>query len=92
MTREKVAEKLRWKLWTKVAGLLNAFLMAPQLAKIMSTGHSAGVSFGMLWLVAGIQVFFSTHGYFIRDRLVFLSNGIAAVVTVMTIIAAHFYP
>ena len=48
MTREKVAEKLRWKLWTKVAGLLNAFLMAPQLAKIMSTGHSAGVSFGIL--------------------------------------------
>lgn len=91
MTREKLAELIRWPLVIATIGVLNPFMMVPQLYKLWTTHDANSISLATLGLLVVIQGGFSLHGYFTRDKFVMLSNGAAVAVTIATIASAlHF--
>lgn len=91
MTREQIAEKIRWPLIIWLISIINPLMTAPQLWKIWSTGETAGLSFGFLGILLFVQGGFSVHGFFTRDRFIMGSNGLAATMTLLTIISAVYF-
>ena len=85
MTREAIASLIHWHRLVWVAGIMNPFMILPQLFKIWSTGEVAGISLGFLLILAGLQATFSLHGFFTRDKMIMWSNGLAAASTAMVI-------
>lgn len=62
----------------------------PQLIQLWITRKTAGLSLIFLFILLLVQAGFSTHGFFTRDRFIMLSNGIAATMTVLTILSALY--
>lgn len=91
MTREAIAEQIRWHKLVWSAGVLNPFMIAPQFYKVWSTGEVAGISLGFLLILAGLQATFSLHGFFTRDKMIMWSNGGAAVSTLLVILSVLYF-
>lgn len=86
MDRETIARRIYWSRMVWVAGVLNPCMMLPQLYALYSTGLTSGISLPTLGILIFLQGVFSVHGFFIRDRLVTISNGLACLMTVLTTI------
>lgn len=81
MNRNEVAERIRWKWIMVVMGFMNPGFMFPQLVKVWDTRDVQGISLLTLVLLVMLQVAFSLHGFFIRDKTVMWSNGAAALMS-----------
>jgi uncharacterized protein with PQ loop repeat len=91
MTREEVAEKIRWKKIIWFVGVLNPFFMAPQLRDIWATGVTDGISILTLIILFSLQVGFSIHGFFIRDGTIMKSGIASSTVTLITIMSVLYF-
>jgi len=87
MTREEFARKIHWTRIIWLIGIVNPFIMAPQLFKMWTTMETAALSFGMLGIITFVQSGFALHGFFIRDKFVFISNVAAAMMSIATLIS-----
>ncbi len=85
MTRERFAEIIRWHKIVWVAGIVNPFMILPQLWQIWETRQVADISLSFLFTLVALQAAFSVHGFFIRDKMVNRSNGLAAGTTAIVI-------
>lgn len=90
MTREEFATMIRWPFIIWLVGIVNPFFMIPQLWIIWATESAGDISVTTLAILIGIQVGFSAHGFFRRDRPLMVSNGIAAAVTFITAISVLY--
>ncbi len=81
MTREELARTIRWPRIIWLAGLVNVVAMLPQLVTILRTWDVTNLSLGMFVTYFTIQVLFSLHGFFNRDRMLLWCLGLSAVVS-----------
>jgi uncharacterized protein with PQ loop repeat len=88
LTREEFAKKIYWDKVMWVVGYANPLIALPQLVKLLRTSDASGVSAMTLFWILGIQIGFSAHGFFKRDKMLFISNAIAATLTGTTTIVA----
>jgi uncharacterized protein with PQ loop repeat len=89
--REDFAKKIHWVSIIWLVSIINPLMTAPQLLKIWQTGQTAGISLLFLLILFLVQGGFSLHGFFTRDRFVMGSNGLAAFMTLLTILSIfHF--
>ncbi len=91
MTREEVASKIYWARIIWLVSIINPLMTLPQIIQLWSTREAAGLSFGFLAILFLVQGGFSLHGFFIRDRFIMWSNGLAATMTVVTIASALYF-
>lgn len=91
MTREIIAQAIHWSTIIWIAGLLNPLMIVPQLLKIVRSGNTIGISLGFFSILCGLQSAFSVHGFFIRDDLVMISNGLAALSTLATTFVTLYF-
>ena len=84
MTREQVAEKIRWGKIIWLVGVVNPAFMLPQLWQIWATRLTEGISIPTLVILFLVQAGFSAHGYFLRSSALLISNLAAASVTFIT--------
>ena len=91
MTRELFAKKIFWNkiIWT--ISIVNPLMILPQLVQIWQTHQTVGLSFGFLSILFFVQAGFSLHGFFTRDRFIMGSNGLAALMTLLTILSALYF-
>lgn len=87
MKREEVANKIYWPRIIWFIGIVNPFIMAPQLYKMWTTMETAALSLGMLTIILLVQTGFALHGFFIRDKFVMWSNVAAALMSFFTLIS-----
>lgn len=87
MTREEVAERINWDFLISIVGVVNPFIMAPQLHKMWTIMDTTALSAGMLGIILFVQTGFAVHGYFIRDKFFLLSNIAAALMSATTLIS-----
>ena len=90
MKREQIAQKIRWTGIIWVVSIINPFMTLPQLLQLWQTHETAGLSFGFLGILLFVQAGFSLQGFFTRDRFIMYSNGVAATMTVITILSALY--
>lgn len=90
MTREEFAKKIRWDIIMWVIGYANPLLAIPQLIKLITTGDATGVSGTFLGFMLIIQTGFSLHGFFMRDKMLCVSNAIAGSFTFITTVFAFY--
>lgn len=90
MTREETAKKIHWPKIIWIVSIINPLMTLPQLVQLWVTQETAGLSFGFLFILLFVQCGFSTHGFFMRDRFIMISNGIAAGMTLLTILSALY--
>ena len=91
MTREQVAEKIRWSTIIWVVGMVNPLFMVPQLYKIWETGTATGVSLITMIILFFLQTGFGLHGFFRRDSMLMVSNALACTVTFSTTTSAVYF-
>lgn len=91
MNREAVAQKIRWPVIIWIVSIINPFMTAPQLIELWRTGQTAGLSLGFLGILLFVQGGFSLHGFFKRDKFIMGSNGLAAAMTLLTILSALYF-
>lgn len=91
MTREQVAQKIRWTGIIWAVSIINPFMTLPQLLQLWQTHETAGLSFGFLGILLFVQGGFSFQGFFTRDRFIMYSNGVAAAMTILTILSALYF-
>lgn len=91
MTREEFAKKYNWPRIMFYLGMLNPVAFTPQIWNIVSTHEVEGISVQMFILFVIIQMAFFTNGFFQRDRMVMLSMGSSAILTVITIGLTLYY-
>lgn len=91
MTREEFSVLVRWSKIIWLVGVVNPFIMTPQIYKIWLTREVAGISLAMLGIITFIQTGFSIHGFFIRDKFVMVSNLAAAFMSVITMASVLFF-
>jgi len=91
MTREQVAKKIHWTkiIWT--VSIVNPLMTLPQLLQIWQTHQTAGLSLVFLLILLFVQVGFSSHGFFAKDRFIMGSNALAAAMTILTILSALYF-
>lgn len=87
MSRDDIRKVVRWDKIVTIISIINPLVAIPQIVKLWQTGDAAGVSTLFLSLVFLVQAGFSLHGYFLRDRFLFISNGLAALMTVAAIVS-----
>lgn len=90
MAREEVARKIHWAKIIWVVSIVNPLMTLPQLIQLWATRETAGLSLIFLFILLFVQAGFSTHGFFVRDRFIMISNGIAAAMTLLTILSAVY--
>ena len=90
MTREQVAQTIRWPLIIWLVSIVNPFMTLPQLWQVWATRQTAGLSLEFLAILFFVQGGFSLHGFFTRDRFIMGSNGVAAAMTLITIASAIY--
>ena len=90
VTREALAELIRWSWIIGIVAVLNSCFMLPQLAKIWMTRDTDGISVITFLLIFLIQFIFFLHGFFIRDDAIMLSNA-AATLTSISVVFSTFY-
>jgi len=88
MTREDVAEKIRWGNVIWIAGLVNVGAMFPQLYRIITTRNTDGLSLSMFCMYLVLQIFFALEGYFKRNAMLKWCFAMSAVVsaTIITLV------
>lgn len=91
MNREELAEKIHWSRIIWVISIINPLMTLPQLIQIWQTHQTAGISMVFLLILLLVQGGFSLHGYFTRDRFIMGSNGIAAAMTLITILSVVYF-
>jgi uncharacterized protein with PQ loop repeat len=91
MDREEVARKIHWAKIIWLVSIVNPLMTLPQLIQLWATRETAGLSLLFLLILLFVQGGFSTHGFFTRDRFIMTSNGIAAVMTLLTILSALYF-
>ena len=91
MTREQVAKKIYWTkiIWT--VSIVNPLMTLPQLLQIWQTHQTAGLSLVFLLILFFVQAGFSSHGFFTKDRFIMGSNGIAATMTLLTLLSTLYF-
>ncbi len=90
-SREKVASAIRWNRLIFGVSVVNPLMALPQLIQIFRTQETAGISVVFLLAVILVQGGFSLHGYFMRDRFVMISNGMAALSTVLVVASIAYF-
>ncbi|MFA4975282.1 MAG: SemiSWEET family transporter [Candidatus Paceibacterota bacterium] len=89
--RENIAKKIRWTYIIWIVSVINPFMTLPQLLKIWQTHQTSGISLVFLFILLFVQSGFSLHGFFSRDRFIMGSNGLAALMTLLTILSVLFF-
>lgn len=84
MKREKVATWIKWPSIIWFFGILNVVAMLPQLVSVWQTRNTEGLSLLMVLLILAVQVAYSFHGFFTRDKMLMWTVGIAAGVSITT--------
>lgn len=90
MTREQIAERIRWSFIIWAISVINPLMTAPQLWAVWTTRETAGLSMGFLSILLFVQTGFSVHGFFTRDRFIMGSNSLAAAMTLLTMLSALY--
>ena len=90
MTREELASAIHWPLVIWLVSIINPLMTVPQLWSVWATRETAGLSMGFLSILLFVQLGFSIHGYFTRDRFIMGSNGLAATMTLITMASALY--
>lgn len=90
--REDIAKKIHWTRIIWVISIVNPFMTVPQFLQLWKTHQTAGLSLTFLSILFFIQGGFSLHGFFTRDRFIMWSNGLAATMTMLTILSALYIP
>jgi uncharacterized protein with PQ loop repeat len=91
MNREAVAKKIHWTKIIWLVSIVNPLMTLPQLVQLWATRETAGLSLIFLFILLFVQGGFSLHGFFTRDRFIMISNGIAAGMTILTILSALYF-
>ena len=91
MTREEIAQKVRWTWVVWLVSIINPLMIAPQIWQIWQTGQTAGLSLIFFAILFFVQGGFSLHGFFTRDRFIMGSNGLAATMTLLTILSTLYF-
>ena len=91
MDREKFAKKIRWTQIIWIVSVINPLMTFPQLLQIWQTHQTAGLSLVFLSILFFVQGGFSLHGFFTRDRFIMGSNGLAAAMTMLTILSTLYF-
>jgi uncharacterized protein with PQ loop repeat len=91
MDREAVAQKIHWGKVIWAVSIINPMMTLPQFLQILRTGETAGLSLLFLGILLFVQGGFSLHGFFTRDRFIMGSNGLAATMTFLTILATLYF-
>lgn len=91
MDREQIAKKIHWTKIIWLVSIVNPLMTLPQLIQIWQTHETAGLSFGFLGILLLVQAGFSLHGFFTKDKFIMSSNGIAATMTIVTILSALYF-
>ncbi len=89
--REDIAKKIHWTWIIWVVSIVNPLMIIPQLWQVWHTGETAGLSLIFLAILLFIQSGFSLHGFFTRDRFIMGSNGLAATMTLITILSTVYF-
>ena len=90
ISRDDVAKSIHWSKIIWFVGLLSPTFMLPQAYKIWDTKNVSGISLNSLWLLLFIQIGFTAHGYFQRDRLLQVSSSLGAMVNIFVIISVSY--
>jgi uncharacterized protein with PQ loop repeat len=90
MAREQVAERIRWPLIIWLVSIINPLMTVPQLWSVWATRETLGLSMGFLSILLFVQAGFALHGFFTRDRFIMGSNGLAALMTLVTMLSALY--
>lgn len=91
ITREELAQRVRWHSFVWGVGLLNPLMIMPQFYKILYTGEVASISLPFLFVLVFLQSIFSFHGFFTRDKMIMWSNGGAAFTTALVILSVFYF-
>lgn len=91
MTREQIAKKIHWSKIIWAVSIVNPLMILPQLLQIWQTRQTAGISIGFLMILVVIQYGFSFHGFFTSDRFIMISNGIAASMSLLTLLSTLYF-
>ena len=91
MTREQFARKIRWSLIIWTFGWVNVTAMIPQLIKVIRTHETADLSLTMFWIYLSTQVAFSLNGFIKRDRVLFVTLGLSALINLSTIATVLYF-
>ena len=91
MLRDEIAEKIRWSWIIWVISVINPLMILPQLIQVWAIGQTAGLSLLFLGILFFVQAGFSTHGFFTRDKFIMSSNGLAAAMTLLTILSTLYF-
>lgn len=89
--REDIAKKMYWSKIIWAISIINPLMTLPQLIQIWQTHQTAGISMIFLFILLVVQGGFSLHGYFTRDRFIMGSNGIAAGMTLLTLLSVVYF-
>ncbi|HWB39148.1 MAG TPA: hypothetical protein VG604_02790 [Candidatus Saccharimonadales bacterium] len=90
MSREDWAKKIHWTKIIWAVSIVNPLMTLPQLIQLWQTHQTAGLSFAFLGILFFVQAGFSVHGFFMRDRFILSSNGLAATMTLVTVLSALY--
>jgi len=91
MKREELANKIHWTKIIWLVSIINPLMTLPQLIQLWATQQTAGLSLIFLLILLFVQGGFSLHGFFMRDRFIMVSNGVAATMTLLTILSALYF-
>lgn len=91
MTRELVAKNIHWTKIIWIVSIVNPLMTLPQLSQIWQTHQTAGLSLVFLLILFFVQAGFSSHGFFTKDRFIMGSNGLAAAMTLLTILSTLYF-
>jgi len=86
VSREQFAELIRWKSFVWLVSIINLCFMLPQLYQLWTSRFSDGISLATLVLLVLIQGSYSMHGFFLRDKPLLWGNGLACLVSVVTLL------
>ncbi len=91
MTRGEFAKKVCWAKIIWVVSIVNPIMTLPQFFQIWQTHQTAGLSLLFLAILLFVQLGFSTHGFFTKDRFIMISNGLAGALTFLTILSTLYF-
>ncbi|MCL4360711.1 SemiSWEET family transporter [Patescibacteria group bacterium] len=91
MSREQLAKKIYWTKIIWIVSIINPLMTLPQFLQVWQTHETAGLSLAFLFILLFVQTGFSTHGFFTRDKFIMGSNGLAALMTLLTILSTLYF-
>jgi uncharacterized protein with PQ loop repeat len=89
--REEFAKKIHWAKIIWAISIVNPLMTLPQLLQIWQTHQTAGLSLVFFFILLFVQGGFSLHGFFTKDRFIMGSNGLAAAMTLLTILSTLYF-